>query len=534
MFDNDIWALTCWKDIIAVSLEFGSIIILNAITGAKVAALFGHTHWVKSLVFSPDGASLVSGGEDKTIKLWDVQTGGVVKTFQGHTDWVNCVSISADCITIASGSDDRRICLWDIQTGECHHIIEQEGAVRYVSFFPLNPKHLISTSGGKIWQWDTSGQQIGPVYDGSHTAFSLDGTQLFVSNKSVVEVKGSDSQETKAKFHMTNKDVRCCCFSPDNRVVAVAADSTIYIWDIASSDPHLLEIFTSHTDLITSLAFSSPASLVSVSKDLSVKFWQICLLPIDPAPAEPKSMPLASSPIKSITLQAKDGISISSHSDGVVRIWDILTGLCKISFPTPAEDFYQMNTHLTDGRLISVWCTDKKICIWDTEKGELLRTVNIPRDDVKDLRISGDGSTVFCLYSNSIQAWSIWTGEILEKAGIQSFPLLDPFLTIDDLRVWTYDSFLGSIMGWDFGIPGSSPVKLSDRSQNVPHLDFVGGARMQRSFIPGVQDTVAGRVVFQLPERLARCSDAQWDGQYLVAGYDSGEVLILQCNYVLP
>jgi len=533
LLNNYLWALACWKDIIAVGSGSFSITIHNAITGVQVAILSGHTKWVSSLVFSPDGTSLVSGSGDRTIKLWDVQTGGVVRTFQGHTGYVNSVCISADCTTIASGSDDKTIILWNVQTGECHHTIGQEGHVRYVGFLPLNPKHLISISCGKVWQWDIGGQQTAPAYDGSHIAFSLDGTQFVVSKESVVEVQSSDSKETVAKIHIANEDVGSCCFSSDNRVIAVAASSTIYIWDISSPDPHLLETFASHTNLITSLAFSSPTSLVSVSKDFSVKFWQIGLPPIDPAPADPNYMPLASAPIKSITLQAKDGIAISSHSDGVVRIWDISTGLCRTSFQTPAEDFHMIDTHLIDGRLISIWCVDQKIYIWDTEKGELLRTVDTPRDDFKDLRISGNGSTVFCLYSNSIQAWSIWTGEIVGKEEVHLYLLPDPLLTIDDLRVWVYNSFLLSIVGWDFGALDSPPVRLSNKSKNGPHMDFVGGIMKQRSLVPWIQDTVTGRVVFQLPGRLARCSDAQWDGQYLVAGYDSGEVLILQCNYVL-
>jgi WD40 repeat protein len=102
----------------------GDIIILDAITGSQMAVLSGHT-WVNCLTFSSDGKSLVSGSDDKTVKLWDMQTGGVVKTFHGHTQWVWSVSISADHTRIASGSGDHTICLWDIQTGECLCTIQQ-------------------------------------------------------------------------------------------------------------------------------------------------------------------------------------------------------------------------------------------------------------------------------------------------------------------------------------------------------------------------------------------------------------------------
>ena len=532
-FNDEPMVLTCWGDAVAVGLDSGCIIILNVITGIQMAILSAHTRLVRSLVFSPDGTSLVSGSADGTIKLWDMQTGGVVKTFQGHTHQVCSVSISTDCTTIASGSYDKTIRLWNIQTGECHHIIKQQNSEICVHFSPLDPKLLISSSGGRICQWDIDSQRIVSESDGSHIAFSLDGTQLVVCNKSVVEVQSPDSKAVVAKFSISNADIKHCCISPDNRLIAVTDVMDIYVWDITSLNPHLLETFIGHTTNITSLEFSSPSSLISTSWDRLIRFWQIGTLSIDPVPANPKSTSLTLAPVKSITLQAKDGITISNHSDGMVRIWDISTGFCKASFQTQAKDFQQMDTRLTDGRLISVWCTEEKICIWDAEKGELLRTIDEPIYQMADFRISGDGSKIFCLYANSVQAWSLWTGNVAGEVSFSNWTYPDSFLAIDSLMVWIHSASPDVILGWDFGSIGSSPVKLSDTSQNGPHLDFIGGIRMHRSPLPGIQDTITKKVVFQLPPRLARCSDGQWDGQYLVVGYDSGEVLILECNHVL-
>ena len=524
--DYQPWALSYWKNTIAVGLQHRNIIIFNTITGSQTAVLSGHTDEVNSLTFSSDGGSLVSGSDDRTVKLWDVQTGGVVKTFSDHTKNVWSVSISANHTKIASGSSDNTICLWDIQTGECCHVIEQPDYVRHVLFSPTDPQYLLSTSNDKIWQWDTHGQQTPPTYDGSHVSFSPDGTQIALCNGTVVTIQNTDSRAIVAEFHVANNNAKCCCFSPDGRHIAIAAGGTAYIWDITSSDPHPVETFIGHTNYITSLTFSSPSSLISASQDKSIKFWQIGTLSIDPVKTDPESTPLTSVPIKSITLLAKDGIAISSDSDGVMRIWDISTGICKASFQTPKE-FYYRDVQPVDGRLVTVWHADEKIHIWDPEKGELLQTVDTPRDELEDLRISGDGSKIFCLYYRHIQAWSMQTGEAVGRVEVGWFPLRR-FLTVDDTRVWIY--YPGSeYQGWDFRTHSPSPVQLSIMHPDRLHLT---DTMLWDTDLFRIKDTVTGRVVFQLPERFTKPTVVQCDGCYLVAGYSSGEVLILDFNHV--
>ncbi|MGB3296039.1 MAG: hypothetical protein WBB01_23900 [Phormidesmis sp.] len=69
-----------------------------------------HAEPVKSLAVSTPDGLLVSGSNDKTVKVWDICTGEVFQTFLGHEDWVNSVDISSEGNTIVStGIDDRVI-----------------------------------------------------------------------------------------------------------------------------------------------------------------------------------------------------------------------------------------------------------------------------------------------------------------------------------------------------------------------------------------------------------------------------------------
>ena len=536
---SSIRSLACWRNLIAVSCHFVSfghsnhnIIILDAITGMHMSVFSGRTPDVYALTFSLDGAFLVSGSNDKTVNLWDVQTGGVIRTFYGHTSGVISVSISPDYATIASGSEDRTICLWDTWTGECHCIIKRHDyKVECVSFSPINSHLLMSASnGGTTRQWDINGHQIGPAYDSTNAAFSPDGSH-FILGGNPPTVWNSSSGVVTAELKGSTKSFDHCCLSPNGKFMAGVADHTIYVWDITSSDPYLVETYIGHASSIHGLTFSSTHSLISLSDGCSIKFWQIGTSSTNPSVTDSESTPLTLAPIESISLQANNGIVVSSDGAGVVRIWDISTGLCKAAFHIPAKRYSKRDVQFIGGKLVLVWFNDDKIHVCESEKGELPYKVVIPFcQDNMAIRISGDGSKVFILNGTHIQAWSPWTGEVVGKVELEDMQVsLDPLVT-EGSRVWIYIGYKQT-QGWDFGIPGSIPIQLSDVFPNRPHLSLIQDwlARLHR-----IENTISEKEVFRFPERYAMPTAVQWDGQYLVAGYSSGEVLILDFSNIIP
>ena len=110
---------------------------------------------VTSIVFSPDGAFILSGSWDKSLKLWDGASGELLRTFVGQSDIVTSVAFSPDGRRVLSASIDGIIRLWDAASAKLLRDFEgHSGFVNSVAVAP-NGKHLLSGSNDgsmKLWQ----------------------------------------------------------------------------------------------------------------------------------------------------------------------------------------------------------------------------------------------------------------------------------------------------------------------------------------------------------------------------------------------
>jgi WD40 repeat protein len=88
--------------------------IWNADNGDPVGVPFtGHTSYVDTVAFSPDGHRLASGSNDNTVRLWDADTGQpLTAAFTGHTAGATSVAFAPDGQRLASGSLDGTVRFW--------------------------------------------------------------------------------------------------------------------------------------------------------------------------------------------------------------------------------------------------------------------------------------------------------------------------------------------------------------------------------------------------------------------------------------
>ena len=97
--------------------EDGTLKVWDLERGALLATLEGHGDTVWAVAVTPDGRRAVSGLDDHTLKVWDLERSALLATLEGHGDTVWAVAVTPDGRRAVSGSDDRTLKVWDLEQG---------------------------------------------------------------------------------------------------------------------------------------------------------------------------------------------------------------------------------------------------------------------------------------------------------------------------------------------------------------------------------------------------------------------------------
>ena len=252
----------------------------DAGTGAVLSTLKGQAGEVESVAFSPDGARIVSGGQDG-VKIWDVTRGVEEDLLIGDrsTVGVEAVASSADGSWIV-GAGRSGIAVWDARTGEESAAFAQNRyAANAVAFSP-DGRRLASggADGIKLWEVATGAEQ-GPLIKErsaiSAVAFSANGERIVGGGEGrTVWLWDARTGELKGTFRGHNYEIRAVVFSPDGRQIVSAAGKNYrdeyILWGISEQRPITSGAYRS----VTAAAFSPDGGrIASGAWDNRLRLW---------------------------------------------------------------------------------------------------------------------------------------------------------------------------------------------------------------------------------------------------------------------
>lgn len=127
-----------------------------------------HSLWIRTVAVSPDGTRLLSGGTDKSIKLWDMASGQLLRTYDGYSQEVTSVAFSPDGTHMLSASADQFIKLWDITTGEVIRAFTGHlDQVSSIVFSPDGARFLSGSFDNTLKLWDVASGQVIRTFEGT-------------------------------------------------------------------------------------------------------------------------------------------------------------------------------------------------------------------------------------------------------------------------------------------------------------------------------------------------------------------------------
>jgi len=292
--------------------------------GEELLTLTGHEGAVTSVAYSPDGKYLLTGGEDRTVKLWDAATGKEVRTFEGHRGPVTSVAFSPDGNLALSGSTDGTLRLWDIAMGRQLQATDGLGwKITSVAFSPNGRVVASAADDNKVKLWQVPNVQpvrslAGHGWRVTSVAFSPDGNySLSGSEDDSVKLWDVTRGQEVRSFRNGLANVMCVAFSPDGHTgLSGGRDKLVKLWNL-NTGRELLRLI-GHKQPVRSVAFSRDGRYaISGSEDNTVKVWDLS------TGQEFRTYRDHNAAVTSVAVSPNGRTLASASADGTVKLWQL-------------------------------------------------------------------------------------------------------------------------------------------------------------------------------------------------------------------
>jgi eukaryotic-like serine/threonine-protein kinase len=282
----------------------------------------GHAGGLWTVAVAPDGATLVSGGKDRTLRVWDVASGKALRNFARQLQEVRAVAVAPEGSRIASAAGVA-LRVWDTAGNELRRCAGHSDAIRAVGFTP-DGERLVSASEDKsVRVWDLhNGREVMRLgkHTGGVTCFVLtpDGARLLSGSRDQTlrfwDLRSG--QETRVLTPAAGP-VLALALSPDGRLaVSAHFDTKLRLWDMRSGRE--VRRFPGHKQMPSAVAFTRDGRhIVSGSQDQTVRLWDV------DTGCELASLPAHRGGVTALAMMPHGNSVVSAGADGVVCLLEL-------------------------------------------------------------------------------------------------------------------------------------------------------------------------------------------------------------------
>jgi WD40 repeat protein len=238
---KQIWAVAFvpgGKHLLSASWD-GTVRIWDEATGSLVRSI-SHPLDVNGVAVSRDGKWMLTGCDDKCMRLWDLGKYDEVKRFSPHANFCYCCAFAPNGLHAASGSADRRAMVFELASGKMMREVEQSNAVMAVAFSP-DSKYLFTCGDNAAHMWDIA----------------------------------TGSQEKK--FESTTGYINSMALTTDGkRLVTGGEERIVRVWDVGTGKE--ITRFPGHTATISAVAVSNDGRRALTGQtDGNIRYWGLPL-----------------------------------------------------------------------------------------------------------------------------------------------------------------------------------------------------------------------------------------------------------------
>ncbi|MHC0068244.1 nSTAND1 domain-containing NTPase [Nostoc sp. UIC 10890] len=378
----------------------GTVRIWNRNGQLLAQPLKGHKNFVSSVAISSDGQTIVSGGRDGTVRIWNRNGQPLAQPLKGHKSFVSSVAISTDGQTIVSGGRDGTVRIWNRNGQPLTQALK--GHKSFVSSIAISTDgQTIVSAGyeGTVRMWNRNGQPLAQLFKGNQdnvifVAISTSGqTILTRSLNGPVRMWNGNGQILGTPFRDNEHDLHSIVISTDGQTIVSGGrnDGTIRIWN-RNGQP-LAQPFKGHQlkdlqNAVISVAISSDGqTIVSGGRDGTVRIWNRNGQPLATTLRGHKNI------VSSVAISTDGQTIFSGGYDGTIRIWN-RNGQPLAQPLKGHKNILRSIAISTDGQTILNGGSDGTVKIWNRNGQPLAQPFKGNQNIVNSIAISTDGQTV--------------------------------------------------------------------------------------------------------------------------------------------